>query len=273
MDKISEFFKELKDRISNPLFFSFIVGWIVVNWKIVVGLLFYSITQLEKDGYTSYQNLIITESNICNSFLWPFVIALGYTFLFPIIRNWIHIFNAWNQKWGTEKTLAISKDGKVSVNRYIQLRELYEKRKLTIEEVLEKEASYLKENENLISLNRELNEKIREKEREEERRRYLNDINQFMEGEWLFRIGTSNEDRKVVINKGNVYLNDDYSRGEALYQIINLVHNPFNYETIILFRDINRSIILTEVFSSDFQSITFKNKSNKGAIMKMKKMD
>ena len=149
MDKLSEFFKELKDRFSNPLFFSFIVGWLAINWKIVVGLFFYSQSQLQRDGYSSYFELIIKTSNWKSTFALPFFIALLYTFLFPIIRNWIAMFNAWNQKWGTERTLKISKEGKISVSKYIKLRQIYDQRRLVIEEVLEKESSHLIENEKL----------------------------------------------------------------------------------------------------------------------------
>ena len=129
MEKISEFFKELRDRFSNPLFFSFIVGWLAINWKIVIGLFFYSMQQLEKDGYYSYFDLITKNSTITSTFCYPFTIALGYTFLVPIIRNWISMFNAWNQRWGSKKTLKISEEGQISVSKYIKLREIYEKRR------------------------------------------------------------------------------------------------------------------------------------------------
>jgi len=127
MDKVSEFFKELKNRFSNPLFFSFVIGWLVVNWKIVVGLLFYSNAQLQKDGYSSYFDLIFKTSNFEKTFFFPLLIAIGYTFFFPIIRNLIAMFNAWNHKVGNKKVLEISNEGKISVSKHKKLRHVYDK--------------------------------------------------------------------------------------------------------------------------------------------------
>lgn len=274
MDKISEFFKELKDRFSNPLFFSFILGWLAINWKIVIGLIFYSLPQLQTDGYSSYQNLIIKESNFYNSFLVPFIIALAYTFLFPIFRNWINIFNAWNQKWGTQKVLNISKDGKISVSKYIQLREVYQKRQQTIEDVLEKESAYVEQNEELKNELNKSQAKCKTSEDEIQNIKYINDISIFMEGDWLFRIGTANDLTRVIIKKGDVYLNRDFTLGPHLYAIKHLAYNTHNYELIVIFEDITlHRKLLTEVFHSQSGLKVFKNNSNKGAIMEMRKED
>jgi len=274
MDKISEFFKELKDRFSNPLFFSFIVAWMALNWKIIVGLMFYKLPELKNDGYSSFLDLINKTSNIYNSLLYPFLIALLYTFLFPIIRNCIAMFNAWNQKWGNEKTLSISKDGKISVAKYIQLREIYEKRKLTIEEVLEKESTYLKENETLKSDLSTSAMKAKKSEDEMELIKYLNDINRFMEGDWLIRIGSSHDMTRVKILGGKIYENKDFSLGAHIYTINHLAYNTFNYEMILILTDLQTSDkILTEVFRAEVHFKVFKNKSNKGGIMEMKKED
>lgn len=273
MDKISEFFKELKDRVSNPLFFSFIIGWIGFNWKIVIGLLFYSIQQLQKDGYSSYQNLILTESNFYCSFLWPFLIALGYTFVFPIFRNLIHMSNAWNQKWGTEKTLSILKDGKISVSKYIQLREVYEKRRLTIEEVLQKESEFVTENERLKSELSIRQSKINAFEKEKQHFQYMNDINRVMDGDWWFKIGDEENNTRVIISQGKVYSNKGFKKDIHLYNIDYISFNPDTYGFIIIFTEVKDERKYAEIFwvQPDFK--IFKNKSNKGRITLMKKDD
>jgi len=54
MDKVSDLFKELKDRINNPLVISFVVSWVFLNWRIFVGLFFYKSNELDVDKYKSY---------------------------------------------------------------------------------------------------------------------------------------------------------------------------------------------------------------------------
>jgi hypothetical protein len=54
MDKLSDFFKDLKERVSAPLFSSFALAWLIFNWKIPIALFFYKNQNLSADGYNSY---------------------------------------------------------------------------------------------------------------------------------------------------------------------------------------------------------------------------
>jgi hypothetical protein len=54
IEKPNDLLKELKDRLSNPLIFSFIIAWLFFNWQITVGLLLYKNDQLIRDGYFFY---------------------------------------------------------------------------------------------------------------------------------------------------------------------------------------------------------------------------
>jgi hypothetical protein len=275
MDKISEFFKELKDRFSNPLFFSFFVGWLAFNWKIVIGLFFYSTTDLEKDGYHSYIDLIYKTSTIVNTFCLPVTVALFYTFGFPIVRNWIAMFNAWIQKWGNKRVLKISEDGKISVSKYIRLREVYEKRRLLIEEVLEKESSYIIENEQLKSEKLALHNKLNEFNNQLQRINDNNEVNRIMGGNWIIKIGTAIEPRRVSIAGPTIYANDDYKRGDALFRIEAIAYNNLSQEIIMIFENLKENNkLFTEVFTlrSDDPRV-LKNKSNTGIIMNMRKED
>jgi hypothetical protein len=35
-DKVADFFKDVKERFSSPLFSSFIIAWLIINWKVPV---------------------------------------------------------------------------------------------------------------------------------------------------------------------------------------------------------------------------------------------
>jgi hypothetical protein len=190
MDKISDFFKDLKERISNPLFSSFIVSWLVFNWKIIIGLFFYENNELKVDGYTSYLDFL-SKHLMSSDIVWkPLSAALIYTFIFPFVRNCILAFNSWTRSWGNVWNLSISKTSTVSVAKYIQLREVYQKRTSLLEEVLEEEGAYLRQYEEernkVLHLTKEKNENLSELQQWQ----IINDVTQ-LNGEWEFQYSES----------------------------------------------------------------------------------
>ena len=140
MEKIKDAVNQLFDKISNPLIFSFICSWLIINWQITVALLWYDVEQIRLAGYKTVFDFIDNKLNIQEGFLHPLTIALIYTFPLPIIKNCIRAFNTWVAKWGNEWNLRILKGGQIPVDRYFKLREDYEKRTQILVEVIEKES-------------------------------------------------------------------------------------------------------------------------------------
>lgn len=110
MEKISDILDNIKERLTNPLLFSFILSWIFVNWEISVALLWYDPEQLERVHHSSIFTFIQSKLNWYSCIFWPFVFALLYTFLMPIIKNIINMFYAWNTNWGNRRISRISGD-------------------------------------------------------------------------------------------------------------------------------------------------------------------
>jgi hypothetical protein len=143
MEKVGEFFKNIMDRFSNPLIFSFIVSWMVINWQITVGLLWYDDKLLQNTGCNTIFEFIKDHLNKQDSFWNPLGIALIYTFILPIVKNVIQAFNTWIITWGDTWNLRISKGGKVGVDKFLQLREDHKKRTTILEKVISEEGDYL----------------------------------------------------------------------------------------------------------------------------------
>src|SRR5688500_18619166 len=103
MDKLSDFFKDLKERVSAPLFSSFALAWLIFNWKIPIALFFYKNQNLSADGYNSYIDLISKNIIPANTLWKPLLAALFYTFGYPVIRTYILAFNTkiktWSNTW------------------------------------------------------------------------------------------------------------------------------------------------------------------------------
>ncbi len=160
LDKISDFFKDIKERLSNPFLSSFIIAWSIFNWRIVVGLVFYKQSELHVDGYHSYIDLIIRNTNLLFNLFFPVISALTYTLIFPFFRNWILIAGAWYKTWGNRKLLDVSKSGSISVLKYMALREKYLASIEQFVTLAKSESQYIDENfelkKNVTSLTAEL---------------------------------------------------------------------------------------------------------------------
>src|SRR5215218_7790551 len=104
-DKLSEFFKDIKDRLASPFFSSFIIAWIVINWKIPIALLWYNQAELQKIGYKSHFDLISKSYDAWYFIGAPLLSALIYCLLFPFVKYSIMIVQAKIRTWGTENTM------------------------------------------------------------------------------------------------------------------------------------------------------------------------
>lgn len=84
---ISEIKDSFKERISSPFIGTFIITFLIFNWKIPIGFLM-SKEMLLLEGYTTYYKMI--ESN--TSFTLPIIFTVLYSFSYPwfkqIIKNW-----------------------------------------------------------------------------------------------------------------------------------------------------------------------------------------
>ncbi|PSK91589.1 hypothetical protein [Taibaiella chishuiensis] len=142
MDKVSEFFKELKDRSSSPLFSSFAISWLITNWKIPVILMKYDskdFSEMKMKGAIDY----IMHLEIPWYQLWgiPAGSAILYTFGYPYLKNFISAFNAKRRKEGSNAVLKYSENGSISINRYLLLRKEYMDRTKRLQEIIKEESS------------------------------------------------------------------------------------------------------------------------------------
>ncbi|WP_436486723.1 hypothetical protein [Chitinophaga sp. ARDCPP14] len=141
MEKITDFFYDLRDRTSNPLFVSFIIAWLVYNWKIPVVLTLYHLGDLQLEGYKSYVQYISGNLEPWRSFFTPFCYAVGYTLFFPPIRMFIMAFMTLIKTKSNSWNLEISKTGKISSAHFIKLRQKYIDQTKLVSDVIENESS------------------------------------------------------------------------------------------------------------------------------------
>ncbi len=175
LEKIQDFIKHLGKRTKSPFFSSFFISWILVNYRLFIGLFFYSHRDLEKVGYSSYFDLIDQTVTWNRGLFLPFLGALLYTGFAPIIKALIGLFNAWIKSMQETKETKILKDGVISTAKYLRLREQYVDSQKRLDKVIEEDSNFLKEksgyqseiqdlaieNRNLVDRNNSLEQEIR----------------------------------------------------------------------------------------------------------------
>lgn len=160
MEAITDFFKEIKSRLSNPLLGSFAISWLVINWKIPVGLIGYKQADLKVDGYNSYIDLINVNAS-CWLYFWkPFIWAVIYTFGFPVLKMGITAFLNGVKKRSDNWNTKILKDYYVPMNKFVKQKELYKELAQKLQDIYVEDGAISEENTRLkgemVTLNNEL---------------------------------------------------------------------------------------------------------------------
>jgi len=204
-EKISDFFASFKERLSNPFIFSFIFSWLVTNWKIAIAFIYPD--SVKNTGYSNLFEFIDCQLNFYLSFMIPIGWAFFYTFIFPMCKNWINIFQAWNTKWGNDRIFEESKNGKISVEKYLKIRETYDKRTKDLEDIIAKANTGLDDKiqfENaLIEQQKKNNDTLEQLAIETTFRGQL-DNSKFFEGQWNC-IYEKGEEIRIVIEGNHIY--------------------------------------------------------------------
>lgn len=208
MDKISEIFNSIKDRLSNPLIFSFLVSWLVYNWKIPVALIWFDEKQISANGCKSIFEFI--ENELSKGYFWiPCLFAFGYTFLFPIVKNLISATQTWMKKWGENLNLQISKGGKVGIEKYLKLRNEYVEKIDELDKIISKESETREYNKLLFAEKADLDAKNFQLQQQVEllnnEIESISDL-KFLQGQWKFTITdnmsrSTSQDIKILGNK------------------------------------------------------------------------
>ncbi|MDP3394996.1 hypothetical protein [Sediminibacterium sp.] len=243
MDKVYDFFKDLKERISSPFFSSFIISWLAFNWMFITTIFKYDVSGFTIFYYNVYIDYANSLLSTWKSFWLPLISAFSYSLFYPFLRNGIEIADVWFKKWGTNSKIKVAKGSKISVEKYIKLREIYELRTKTLEDVLEKESKIIERNEQLVN---ELNE-LKQENNDfhasiNEKKKEINDLNNKMillqaslDSEKI-KLSKYQDEEEIHENKNNVeFLNGSWfvSLKNPLYkeEIFNVkIHNRIVYK-------------------------------------------
>jgi len=250
MDALKDFYKEAKNRVANPIFFSFILSWLLWNWKVPVGFIMYNNSTLKKLGYDNYIELVVHNASWSSYFYHPLISALIYTFIFPPVRVGIIAFLSWMNRINTWSKKRILKNSTVPMARFIKETDRTDALSKKLEDLYAKDSSIKEENEELRAEANTTQNQIAQYERKmkdmikrtdedsihynalkkelsaanEKIDRYAVQNNQkVIKGNWLLQISSLDKESKryeptkhydVLFDQGKVFIVDDISSWE-----------------------------------------------------------
>lgn len=119
MERLTDFMDEMKIRLRNPLFASFVFAWLIWNWKVWIGLFWHNDQSLQRACYSDYIGFVKDQLDWYKSLIWPSVSSIVMVLLLPLFRNLSDMYQAFMMNWGERKVLEISKSGVISIDKYI----------------------------------------------------------------------------------------------------------------------------------------------------------
>lgn len=211
---------DLKERVSSPFIFSYLVGFFAANWKIWVGLIFYSTKTLKELGYGDQISFIKSITN-CNSLFWiPLASAVGYCFIYPFIRNFIKETQVRFSTVSNKRINKIAGESTIPARVVLELRNEYESKMKSAAKILQQDNSIIVEalqleNVSLQSRHRTILEQLEEWIR-------FNDVG-ILNGSW--NIHHESAEVNISISAGEVFRRKAHQKQKSY--LVTLFHcNP-----------------------------------------------
>lgn len=189
----------LAERARSPFYGSFIISWLIWNWRIILTIFF---LKKEDFGTMNVVDYIEVKYLKINDYLW---IPLIFTAFFILVLPWVDYLIIWytefNKRKKVEKTLEIGKKSIVSAEQHSALRQKYEEERnkiSTIEQELNEAKAAVEDISNTVSAQKaRIDELVGEKQKSEENRIHVTeklaklenrrDLTNFFTGRWTRR--------------------------------------------------------------------------------------
>jgi hypothetical protein len=125
--EIKEVWMEFKERINSPFFGSFVISWLLFNWRTPVVLLFYKYEDLIR-AKTTFIDVIQRYSGWWVSLIIPAFSALVYIFCHPHFKRFINKYIAEQTKITDKALLDITDSHTVSMEKFLNTKAALKKK-------------------------------------------------------------------------------------------------------------------------------------------------
>lgn len=139
MEKVTEFFKNLTERVSNPLLSSYLVSFLIVNWKFTIAIFLYNRSSIVDIGYKNYFDLVQKEVNGW----YPLFFAICFTASFPWIKYIIKVYIGVIKSKADTVYYRKTSDHTMPISKFQQVKEEYDKQNKQLEVIVAQEKDSL----------------------------------------------------------------------------------------------------------------------------------
>lgn len=231
-------FDELNERLSAPFFSSFLLSWVLYNWKITIGIWFLDKADLSFYGVPNFTEYILKYLREEVYFCWPLFWAVLYCTAWPFIQSAIKILHAAILVRANFILGQVAKDTTLKISHYLRLKNVFDKELETLKGQIENnednELSRLEEVQNVNDEKDKLSDdldklhtSLMEKDQLIERTK-----SSFIEGTWTIVVDESTLSYSIHIRNNLVYRifqNKKYKRTHQIYDY------GYSFENVIRF--------------------------------------
>ncbi|WP_417619837.1 hypothetical protein [Oceanihabitans sediminis] len=225
----------LYERVSSPLFGTFIVSWLIWNWKICYLTFFVDSDKIELNKI----DYIIKNFSQIEYLIWyPIISTIILITIIPFASNGAYWLNLWFSQWKIDKKKIVEKKQLLTIEQSIQLREQVSDMEKRFDNLLSNKNNEIKQLELTIDELRQSNEKVKstptssktnEKEIKElalrinqntELKNALDKINFYIQGGYT---GIA-QDQKLSSKLLNYFESNDIisNSGKGMYELTNI---------------------------------------------------
>jgi hypothetical protein len=207
----------MNERAKSPFYGSFILSWLIWNWKIVFVVLFFK--HEDMGGLNIIDYILLSYVNIWDSLVIPLSVGLVFIFLLPWIDYWILLYSEEMKRKKIDRKIIIGRRHFVEGNTYYDLKLKFEEERKKIMEADKesmKDKSRIAELENKITELDDENSKLdvqhvedlssyHELDEKYKKLTQRHDPNNFFNDRWLFECKSGNQNIKheVEINRND----------------------------------------------------------------------
>ena len=184
----------LYERVTSPLFGTFVISWLVFNWKI-----FYTTFFIDEDKIDLNKiDYIVKNFNDIENLIWyPLISTLALLTIVPFISNGAYYLSLHFNQWKIERKNEVEKERLLTVRQSIKLREQILEAERKFEDLLEEKTNEINQ---LKQINSKLTSKLKPDGEKEFENTEQNEIN------WIYDTIKNNSELKNTMSLIDHYI-------------------------------------------------------------------
>lgn len=245
----------LYQRVSSPLFGTYLASWLLYNWKEVLSFLFGS-PDFEKRLQTFHNSFYNNDGGLQeNTLLIPLLMTCLALFITPLIQRYFYIYNEWNKSEGLKKRDKFTSETMLTLEQSNELRDSIQKVQKFHQETIENKNQEIEEYKNQLESKKNILNSERERLNE-----YLNSISKLESDNSKISADLAEHKSKIEeLNQKYVRLSRILKKQrKRTYRRLSQMSSPQWYATSSLIDGLSRIVNIEDSFDKETYGSLFR---------------